>query len=137
MSRVSNFEFAVHNNGMLYGDWSYEPGAIFGLHAPLLAHWPRGSYHLQGDLTAKGFMLLAKKGSQKLASDAGFMRPASTAHGPFDSMVPGLIGDPKAGYDTLYNGAGWLYVDDPNYIVYSSLDYDHQGVDISGNNYDD
>jgi hypothetical protein len=52
-------------------------------------------------------------------------------------MVPGWVGDPKAGVDSTFNKEGWPYVDDGNYIVYSSLDYDSSGVDISGSNFFD
>ncbi|HTR81930.1 MAG TPA: hypothetical protein VMM58_09900 [Bacteroidota bacterium] len=58
-------------------------------------------------------------------------------HGPFWGMVPGRIGDPKAGFDERFNGIGWKYSDDRDYIVYSSMDFDSNGVDISGNNYND
>lgn len=52
-------------------------------------------------------------------------------------FVPGAISDPNAGLDTAFNAAGWKYFDDPNYIVYSSMDYDENGIDWSGNNFPD
>jgi len=81
--------------------------------------------------------MLAKKNARLLASDAGVIKEALISHGPFSQTVPGRIGDPRAGYDSVFNGAGWRYVDDPDYIVYSSLDYDSNGVDISGSNFND
>jgi hypothetical protein len=37
----------------------------------------------------------------------------------------------------VFNGVGWRYVDDPDYILYSSLDYDSSGVDTTGANLND
>ncbi|MDH4071300.1 MAG: hypothetical protein OEV30_12865 [Ignavibacteria bacterium] len=92
VSRASNFEFVIYNNGMLYGELRVENNQYL----PMLAHWPRGSYHLSSDVY-RGFMFLAQKNGQRLVSDAGFMRITPREHGPFDCMVPGWIGDPKAG----------------------------------------
>ena len=135
VSRVSNFEFAVYNNGMVWGFNTWEStGWPFG--AEPLAYWPRGTFHMYFDLP-KGFLFLATKSGLLAASEAAIWRLGRTSHGPFDQMVPGRIGDPRAGYDSVFNGAGWLYVDDPDYIVYSSLDYDSTGVDVTGNNFND
>ena len=85
----------------------------------------------------RGLVFLAKKNGSYLSSECNFMRESRKIHGPFNQMVPGRIGDPNAGYDPSFSGAGWLYIDDPDYIVYSSLDYSSQGVDITGSNYND
>ena len=137
VSRASNFEFAIHNNGMLIGDWSNDRPGSRWLYAEPFAHWPRGSFHISTWDIAKGLVVLVKKADRLLVSAGGFMREATLAQGPFDQMVPGRIGDPRGGYDPVFNGAGWRYVDDPDYIVYSSLDYDSTGVDISGANFND
>jgi hypothetical protein len=134
LSRASNFEFALYNNGMLIGDDDLLSGGVF---APPLAHWPRGSNHMLGWGLWNGLTLCAKKNGRYLSSDAGVWKGAVPAHGPFNQTVPGRIGDTRAGYDSVYHGAGWRYVDDPDYIVYSSLDYDAFGVDTSGSNYND
>lgn len=84
-----------------------------------------------------GFTVSVRKNRHYLSSDAGFWKAALLTHGPFSQTVPGRIGDTRAGFDSVYLGAGWKYVNDPDYIVYSSLDYDSLGVDISGSNYND
>ncbi len=132
ISRASNFEFALFNNGMLYGmnsldlNWKFDP----------YGHWPRGSFRLSSD-TYYGPVLLAKKGTRLLTTSDGFWVVMSPQHEPFDQMVPGRIGDPKAPTVPAFNGPGWGYVDDPDYVVYSSLDYDSNGIDRSGNNFND
>jgi hypothetical protein len=83
-----------------------------------------------------GPVFLAKKGGRYLETDTEFSRYGYNGY-PFNQAVPGRVGDPKAGYNRVFDGAGWSYVDDPDYIVYSSLDYDSTGVDISGSNYND
>lgn len=85
----------------------------------------------------RGFMILAKKNGRHIASDAGLIKEAKISHGPFSQMVPGWVGDPRAGYDTTLGGAGWRYSDDQDFVVYSSLDYDTTGVDASGSNFND
>jgi hypothetical protein len=100
--------------------------------------------YTSSDWTYKGLVVLAKKDNRLLVSDAAFLNYADfrgagvgTGRGPFNQTVPGRIGDPHAGYDPVFQGAGWRYIGDPEYIVFSSLDYDSTGVDISGNNYND
>ena len=127
VSRASNFEFAIYNSGQLW--WvDHPPG-----YNPV-AFWPRGSFHLQPEHLGSGPVFLAKKSGRYVETDVQFINYGIY---PFGETVPGRIGDPKAGYDPVYHGAGWQYVDDPNYIVYSSLDFDSSGVDISGSNFDD
>ena len=77
-------------------------------------------------------------------SDANFVRASQLQVSEYrhavsvgNQMVPGRIGDPLAPYDSTFNGPGWRYVDDPNYIVYSSLDYNTHGIDTSGSNFPD
>ena len=135
VSRVSNFEFSVYNSGMIWGDYFWPAGG--SNFAPPIAYWPRGTFHLYPDPPGNGIVFLAQKGGRLLASDAGFIKPINMAHGPFNQTVPGWIGDPRSGYDSLFNGVGWRYVDDRDYIVYSSLDYDEKGVDVSGSNFND
>jgi hypothetical protein len=135
ISRASNIEFAIHNNGMLFGDYAYTPP--FWAFAEPLAHWPRGSFHLFAFGIVNGLTVSAKKNGRYFSSDAGYWKTTSLAHGPFSQTVPGRIEDTRAGYDSVYRGAGWRYIDDPDYIVYSSLDYDAGGVDVSGSNYND
>jgi hypothetical protein len=83
-------------------------------------------------------VVLAKQNHSYLVMDSGFLRlrpyelPAL-----FNKTVPGWVGDPRAPYDPELQKAGWRYVDDPDFIVYSSLDYDATGRDTSGNNYND
>ncbi|HCV43596.1 MAG TPA: hypothetical protein DGH68_08940, partial [Bacteroidetes bacterium] len=135
VSRISNFEFSIHNDGMIWGDYMDQPPQWqFG---KPVAHWPRSSFHMDADALGAGIVLLAQKSGHLMVSDANFMRRSRSSHGPFDQMVPGRIGDPNAGYDPDFNGVGWRYVDNPDYIVYSSLDYDSLGVDISGSNMND
>lgn len=136
VSRLSNSEFAIYNNGMLLGDWSHETrsGWLFGQPT---GYWPRGTFHMLPLAPGQGFVFLAQKNGRLHASEAAFIRPAKSSHGAFDQMVPGRIGDTRAGFDTVFNGPGWCYIDDPDYIVFSSLDYDATGVDTSGANYND
>jgi hypothetical protein len=135
LTRVSNFEFALHNNGLLYGDTPYgREGAVY---PPPIAHWPRGSDHMVTFGGQSGLIVLAKKGSRFLTSDASFIKDPHRSHGQFNQTVPGRMGDPRAGYDPVFNGVGWRYVDDIDYILYSSLDYDSTGVDTSGSNFND
>jgi len=72
-----------------------------------------------------------------MTSDAGFIYPPFAEEEPFSGMVPGLIGDPLAGYDSVFQGAGWLYADDGDYVIYSSLDHDSNGVNTTGSNFND
>jgi hypothetical protein len=141
ISRLSDFEFSLSNNGLLFGDDGNEATGIrSGVFVPYAGYLPRGTVYLYpnfGGAVFKGLMFLGQKGGKLLESDAGFLHAARRTHGPFDNTVPGRVGDPKAGYDTTRHGAGWLYVDDPDYVVYSSMDYDSNGVDISGANYND
>jgi hypothetical protein len=58
-------------------------------------------------------------------------------HQTFNQFVPGYIGDPQASADTAFGFAGWRYVNNQNYTVYSSIDYDSSGEDVSGNNFPD
>jgi len=138
--KLSNFEFAIDNDGTLWGKNYPEYGNPF---APRIGFWPRNSYCMQPQQSFGGMLFLAKKNGKYLSSDAGFLPPftklAQGVHedNPFFTMVPGRIGDEKAGYDSVFRGSGWRYVDDPDYIVYSSLDYNTQGVDISGSNFND
>jgi hypothetical protein len=140
-SRVSRFEFALFNSGLLYGDY-WEIGPQFNIRrgfAPALCRWPRGYDEMGASLFSgiKGLMLLAKKDGDYYFREATSIVGFDEQQGPFYGMVPGRIGDPNAGYDERYGGVGWKYVDDRDYIVYSSADYDSNGVDISGNNYND
>jgi len=88
-------------------------------------------------------MFLAKKGDEYFFREATSILEdnvefaPSEEHGPFWGMVPGRIGDPKAGFDERFGGVGWKYSNDRDYIVYSSMDFDSNGVDVSGNNYND
>jgi len=91
---------------------------------------------MDGDFPS-GIALLAKRNGKLQVSDSGIIIPLESLPAPFSGMVPGRIGDPLAGYDSLYGRVGWKYVDDRDYIVYSSLDYNASGVDISGSNYND
>jgi len=130
VSRASNFEFAVFNQGALWihtdrnANWYW------------VTNWPRG-YQRIDPLYGNGLAVLSKKGDRFLCSDGNYFRPANVDLQPFNQMVPGRVGDTNAGYDSLFNGFGWRYVNDPNYIVYSSLDYNAEGFDTSGNNYHD
>jgi len=142
VSRASNFEFAIYNNGDTYGGAQCGPNVGYECTYRPFAHWPRGSFHMEG-IPPSSIAILAKKREELLVSDAGFIYPpfplifGPPDSEPFSGMVPGWIGDPLAGYDSVYQGAGWLYSDDGDYIVYSSLDYDASGVDVSGSNFND
>ncbi len=142
VSRVSNFQFAVYNSGLLYGDYFLFPApanTIDGF-ANSISSWPRGTDNM-GSMNfsrVKGMLFLAKKENEYYYREASATSQyPSFDHGPFYGMVPGLIGDPNAGFDERYNGKGWRYVDDKDYVVYSSKDFDSNGVDISGNNFND
>jgi len=145
VSRNSGYEFAVYNSGLLYGDYFLTPPQVTGYegYAAARANWPRGSDYLNSCiwLPMKGLIFLAKREGgyyyREATAENLWPRRLDIVHGPFWGMVPGRIGDPNAGYDERYGGIGWKYVDDRDYIVYSSLDYDSNGVDISGNNYND
>jgi hypothetical protein len=136
VSRASNYEFAVYNNGLLWGSIQnfYNPA---GWPWKTVGYWPRGSFHMDADVAWDGFSFLAKKNSKLLVSGPNIPKWPTLSFGPFREMVPGRIGDPKAAFDPDFAGPGWRYVDDPDYIVYSSLDYDSLGIDRSGNNYND
>jgi len=125
VSQKSNFEFAVVNFGLMWGD--HFSNAV-------VANWPRGKIGLSPYTSIGGPLVVGKRGSRFLASDAGFIRTSQTG---FHHMVPGRLGDPNAGFDPDFNGVGWKYVSSPDYIVYSSLDYDSSGVDESGANFFD
>jgi len=145
VSRASNFEFAIYNNGDTYGGLECGPSQ-FGYDctdpAVTFAHWPRGSFHMIGEFPSS-IALAVKRGDQLMVSDAGFVYPPLPQEfdppesEPFSGTVPGRIGDTGASYDSVYQGVGWLYSDDGDYIVYSSLDYDSSGVDVSGSNFND
>jgi len=131
VSKLSNFEFTLLNDGTLWGDVLTDGSRPY-------AHWPRGTSHMIAADVQKGLAVLVKKESRYLVSDAGFMRARKyVSPVPFNKMVPGWIGDPNAPYDPDFQKAGWRYIDDPNFIVYSSLDYDSSGVDTSGSNFYD
>ncbi|NUN71397.1 MAG: hypothetical protein HUU02_17000, partial [Bacteroidetes bacterium] len=143
-SRKGNIEVAVFNNGILFGDHRQMITSApfqYGF-APYLLNYPKSNTQISVHGFYHGIGIFARKDKKKLFSDAGYLRttflePHEIAHGPFSQMVPGYIGDPKAGYDPVYKGYGWRYNDDPDFIVYSSLDYNEKGVDISGANYND
>ena len=144
-SRISNFEFSIFNSGLLYGDY-YEFGEQLNYTRGIArskASWPRGFNHMgsQMGLRYLGMTLLAKRGEEYLFREASSVGNYNfhfdISHGPFYGMVPGRIGDPRSGIDVKYGEPGWKYVDDREYVVYSSIDFDSNGVDISGNNYND
>ncbi|MHB1049071.1 MAG: fibronectin type III domain-containing protein [Bacteroidota bacterium] len=148
ISRASNFQFAVYNSGLLYGDYYELPSQVHNTNiprgfAPSIALWPRGYNHMGSGLFLRfsGVGFLAKRNNEYIFREASSIGNLNydfdIPHGPFYGMVPGRIGDPKAGTDEHYNGIGWKYYDDRDYIIYSSLDFDSNGVDISGNNYND
>jgi len=133
VNTVSNFEFAMLNDGSIWGS----DFMLIGEERFLpIGYWPRGSFHMRPYVSG-GLVVLAKKNSKLLVSDAGGIKQTDLSHGPFDQMVPGWIGDPLANDDPVFGGQGWQYRDDPNYIVYSSFDYNSVGVDISGSNFFD
>jgi len=139
VSRVSNFEFAVYSDGMLWGGMDQWDPATY-----TIGHWPRGTRHLVPFHYLNGIAFLARKGGRQLVSDANFVRRRDYLDPDVNTLtvignqtVPGRVGDPLAGYDSVFQGSGWRYVDAPDYIVYSSLDYDSVGIDISGSNYFD
>jgi hypothetical protein len=134
-SRLSNFEFALWNNGKLFGD--KQPGSPYFGFTEAVAYWPRGSFHLYPRGNFGGIAFLAKKGAKYLVSDNALTSRPVQERGPFRQMVPGTIGDPGAGYDSVFGGAGWRYADSPDYVVYSSLDFDARGEDVSGANFND
>lgn len=136
LSRASNIEFAIYNNGMLFGDVARHNNQE-GMFAQPLCHWPRGSLHMLGEGMFNGLTVSVKKNGRYLSSDAGYWKSMYLEHGPFSQTVPGRIDDTRAGYDSVYHRSGWRYIDDPDYVVYSSLDYDAEGVDVSGSNYND
>jgi len=141
VSRASNFEFAIHNNGMLWGDDSPAP-LLQGippeliLFSPAVGYWPRGTFHMLPIPFTGGIVFLAKKGPRYLVSHSDFFY-GNRAHGPFNQTVPGWVGDPKGGYDSTFNGVGWRYVNDPDYVVYSSMDYTNSLAETSGSNFND
>jgi hypothetical protein len=128
-NQTSNFDFYLSNDGTIL--------EIFVESAWRDSWWPRGTRCVNSS-GMPGIGVFAVKEGRHLFSQAGVLHYyLESEFGPFDGMVPGRIGDSKAGYDQEFHGRGWRYVDDPDYIVYSSLDYDSNGVDISGNNYND
>ena len=135
-SRASSFVFNIFNNGALYR-WAQAPGGANDWFS--VSYWPSTMQGLY--MTAAGYSVgpavLAKKNGKYLVSDASYIEVPYLPHRPFNQMVPGWIGDPRAGYDSTFHGPGWKYVNDPDYVVYSSMDYDSRGVDISGANYND
>ena len=141
ISQASRFEFGLFNSGLLYG-----PGMV----NIMRASWPRGAspwaydqmyypFGFTSNAFIKGLIFLAQKNGEYYIRDASSIESivAEEDHGPFYDMVPGRIGDPLAGYDSKSGGIGWKYQDDRDYVVYSSKDYDTNGVDISGSNYND
>jgi len=135
VSRLSSFEFGIASAGGLYAD-GYVYTKYFS-HLPI-GYWPRGSFHLIPQTGNKGFIFLAKKSGVASVSGANFQDVVKAdIQGPFAQTVPGRIGDPYAGYDSLAALPGSRYILNNDYIVYSSLDYDSTGNDISGANYND
>ncbi|MDH4071190.1 MAG: hypothetical protein OEV30_12295, partial [Ignavibacteria bacterium] len=127
VSRISNFEFSILNDGSFFG--SFDP------FAPVCS-WPRGN-PLRPSVVSKGPLLITIQDGQLKASGPEFVRPSFFSTYPFSETVPGRVGDQNAGYDSTFGGAGWKFVADRDYIVYSSLDYDSLGIDVSGSNFND
>ena len=131
VSRASNFEFALYNDGTLWGDYLPDGQEPY-------ARWPRGSGHLRAVPQGAGIFLMAKKTSRYLLTDSRYIRQRPIELPlQFNKLVPGWVGDPRAPYDPELQKTGWRYVDDADFIVYSSLDNDATGRDTSGNNYND
>ena len=129
---LSNIELGIFNNGSL--GWDAQPLA------------GAGYYRAARDFVGFGsgsLWFACMKDERKLVSAnnviycSKYTSPTEPSVRYKNSFVPGLIGDPKAGADTAFAGAGWRYYDDPNYIVYVSTDYDGNGVDVSGYNFPD
>ncbi|NUN71323.1 MAG: hypothetical protein HUU02_16620, partial [Bacteroidetes bacterium] len=136
-SKVSNFNFYVYNNGMLFRD-IIDPRNDNTQTAVYSAEWPRNSGHIAPEYMGYGLVFFGKKGGRPYASDVSYFWDRRVPDKSiFNQMVPGRIGDIKAPSDPKFNGIGWKYVDDPDYIVYSSLDYNGKGVDNSGSNFND
>ena len=130
-AEAGRLHFLLSNDGSLFFNPRYW--------TDLESSWPSDSQYIAFDYQAQGLWFAAKKQGRKLVSPTGawyaFRLGAGTPQ--FDQFVPGFIGDPAAPADTVFNGAGWKHVNDPNYVVYKSTDYDSRGVDQSGNNFPD
>ncbi|MBI5474605.1 MAG: hypothetical protein HY961_19890 [Ignavibacteriae bacterium] len=132
---VSNFSVRVYNDGVI--------GHNMRTREEVESIWPRtgqGS-HVRISYTTYqqcGLWLGCKINGRKVVSPVRvttqFTGTTTTEKMKF---VPGTIGDPNAPTDTAFSAAGWKYHDDPNYVVYSSMDYDAHGVDQSGRNFPD
>ncbi|MDH4070856.1 MAG: hypothetical protein OEV30_10585, partial [Ignavibacteria bacterium] len=124
---MSNFEFGILNNGEQFGAANDLDGFF------PIGDWPRGSFHMRPYVSG-GMVLAAMKEGRRFVSTAGSIITPEPGHGPFNQTVPGSVGDPQAEDDPLFSGQGWRYVENPNYVVYSSLDFDPTGEDVSGAN---
>jgi len=122
-SLKSNFDFKIYNDGLIFEDDQDQDYSS--------STWPRGIDFV--DFSGSGFWFGCVKEDKKLVSSI-FL--SDFGHS-FNQFVPGVIGDPHAKPDTVFGGSGWKYVNDVNYITYSSSDYDATGTDVSGNNYPD
>ena len=68
VSRVSNFEFTVYNDGMLWGSIDGPNGDY------CRAHWPRGTTHIDQVQSVRGMLFMAKKEGRLYVSDTDFIR---------------------------------------------------------------
>ena len=137
-STKSRIFFDMFNDGSLFG--TVRTGESDA------ATWPRETspqvFYTWGGVTQMGFWFGCSKEGRHLVSSSAM---ATTAIIPrpglvletVNQFVPGFIGDPQAPADTAFAGVGWRYLDDPNYIIYLSTDYDSSGVDVSGTNFPD
>jgi hypothetical protein len=140
-STKSRIVFDMFNDGSLFGtvrasetEWD-------------MANWPRETFerveYAWGGWDLSGFWFGCSKGGRNLVSSSAMATtaiippPLSPKLQIVNQFVPGFIGDPQAPADTAFAGVGWRYLDDPNYIIYLSTDYDSSGVDLSGTNFPD
>jgi hypothetical protein len=135
-STKSRIVFDMPNDGSLFGS--------FRLSGWGMLMWPRETFervYYAIEYEHGGIWFGCLKEGRKLVSAAAMPTAWWISHANVNlsanQFVPGFIGDPRAATDTAFGGAGWRYVDDPNYILYLSTDYDASGQDVSGNNLPD
>lgn len=127
---VSNWDIRVYNDGAICNNWREGGYRNF--------RWPRDKGYVAGGVyEPSGPWFAAKKTGRKLVDPIMQFVPYSWPWYDINPFLPGVVGDPYAAPDTAFHGVGWKYVNDPNYIVYSSRDYDALGVDRSGSNFPD
>ena len=128
-STLSNIRIVVFNDGAILSNFRI-PSAT--------SSWFGDYEYAIADGFGHTYFGCKKQGRILITNGWNFRVPSLTFPATwFTQFVPGAIGDPNAAPDTSFSGIGWKFLNDINYIVYVSIDYDSKGIDKSGNNFPD